>query len=504
MNRKVNLRRELGLFDVVSLVVGSIIGADIYIASAFGADLLGPASLLVWIAAGFIAMIIAINFSYCALMSPDVGGPYAYARDVKGPFFGFIVGWSLFLAEWASIAVFPVAFAQYFMFLFPTLGFWEQAILKGLFILIITITNVFGVREAGRTNDILTIGKLGPLLLFVVAGLVYLVFKPEVVLTNFSPFLQGNPLSFGQALVLIFWAYAGFEISTIPAGEIKEPHKTIPRAIMIGMTIVILFYFLSNFVVLAVVPETLLKASLAPLDTASQIIFNVSPEIKMLGVLTIWFGALISITGSNESGMIGTSRLGYALSVDGLFPRFFSKVHPKYKTPYISIIGISITAYLASLVGGLAFLISASVFFMAFVYLVTSAVVIPLEEMHQEYKKKLKGSRVMAILGVLFSLYILTQVTLTAIFYAVILLAIGVPIYVYFIPKQEIKELKEEFLSRSAILSRAYSHSEVFLGHFIKTIVNRIRKLRKQTSTWVIEVEKEAEKEIHKNKEKSA
>lgn len=148
---------------------------------------------------------------------------------------------------------------------------------------------------------------------------------------------------------------------------------------MIGMSIVILFYLISNFVVLAIVPESILKKSLAPLDTAAEIIFNVSPEIKLLGVFIIWFGALLSITSSNESGMLGTSRLGYALAADGPFPRIFSKIHPKFGTPYLSIIIISITAYFASLLGGLTFLISASVFFMAFVYLVTSAIVIPLK-----------------------------------------------------------------------------------------------------------------------------
>lgn len=149
-------------------------------------------------------MVIAINFSYCALISPNVGGPYAYARDVKGPFFGFIVGWSLFLAEWASLAVFPVAFTQYFMYLFPAIDFWEQALLKAVFILIITVTNIVGVREAGKTNDILTVGKLGPLFLFVVAGLLYIFFKPTVVFENFTPFVQGSITNFGQALVLIF------------------------------------------------------------------------------------------------------------------------------------------------------------------------------------------------------------------------------------------------------------------------------------------------------------
>ncbi len=466
---------KLGLFDVVSLVIGSIIGADIYIASAFGADLLGPASLIVWLVAGLIAMTIAINFSYCALISPDVGGPYAYARDVKGNFFGFIVGWSLFLAEWASIAVFPAAFTQYFMFLYPNLTVIDQAILKGIFILIIMITNLIGVKAAGKANDILTIGKLGPLFIFVVFGIFYIITNPTT-LGNLQPFFQGDIINFGQALVLIFWAYAGFEISTIPAGEIEKPHKTIPKAIMIGMTIVILFYIISNFVVLAVVPESILKSSVAPLDSAAQIIFNYSPLVMTIGVFMIWLGALISITGSNESGMIGTSRLAYALSIDGLFPKFFSKIHPKYKTPYLSVIVISLSAYVFSLIGGMSFLINASVFFMSFVYLITSAVVIPLSNRKPEIKSKLKGRRIMPVLGVLFSLFILSQTSIDSILSAIILLLVGIPIYIYFIPKTERSELKKEFLSKYAIHKRSFEHTEVFLGHFVKTLVNLKRK----------------------------
>ncbi len=470
---------KLELFDVVSLVIGSIIGADIYIASAFGADLLGPASLLVWLVAGLVAMTIAINFSYCALISPDVGGPYAYARDVKGDFFGFIVGWSLFLAEWASIAVFPAAFTQYFMFLFPNLTWLDQAILKGIFILIIMISNLIGVKAAGKANDILTIGKLGPLLVFVVFGLFFIFLNPAT-LGNLQPFFQGSVLNFGQALVLIFWAYAGFEISTIPAGEIDNPHRTIPKAIMIGMSVVILFYMVSNFVVLSVVPESVLQASTAPLDSAAQIIFNYSPMIMTFGVFMIWAGALISITGSNESGMIGTSRLAYALSIDGLFPKFFSKIHPKFKTPYLSIIGISLSAYIFSLIGGMSFLINASVFFMTFVYLITSAIVIPLSNKKPEIKKKLKGRRLMPTLGVIFSLYILSQTSIDSIISAIILILIGIPVYVYFAPKEERKELKEEFLSKYAIHKRAIEHTEVFLGHFVKTLVNLRRNKNKK------------------------
>jgi len=104
---KIELKSELTLFDVANLVVGSIVGADIYVASAFGAGLLGPFSLVVWVLAGIIAIVIALCFAQCAALLPKVGGPYAYAHAAWGTLAGFIVGWSLWLAEWMSLAVFP-------------------------------------------------------------------------------------------------------------------------------------------------------------------------------------------------------------------------------------------------------------------------------------------------------------------------------------------------------------------------------------------------------------
>lgn len=107
------LVRKLTLFDVTNLVVGAIIGADIFVAASFGANLVGPASLLFWVAAGVIMMIIALNFAQCAMVSPAVGGPYTYAKGAFGKFTGFIVGWSTWVAEWFSLAVFPVAFVNH-------------------------------------------------------------------------------------------------------------------------------------------------------------------------------------------------------------------------------------------------------------------------------------------------------------------------------------------------------------------------------------------------------
>jgi amino acid transporter len=480
---KVELRSELTLFDVTNLVVGSIIGADIYVASAFGAGLLGPFSLVVWIIAGIIAVVIALCFAQCAALLPKVGGPYAYAHAAWGGFAGFIVGWSLWLAEWMSLAVFPVAFTQYLMFFLPGLDQFSQIIVKVLFVVFLIATNVVGVKAAGRTNDLLTIIKLAPLVFFVATGLLYIASNVTSVLTHFSPFSPFGFGSFGSALVLIFWAYAGFEISTIPAGEIKNPSRTIPRAILLGISIVTVFYLTTNVVLFGIRPWDLLAADKAPLATATNMALDSIPALAMIGGIIVGGGALISVAGSDESGMIGTSRLGYALAADGLFPSVFAKIHPKFKTPYLGIIIQAVTALIAAIAGNLTLLIATSVFFMAIAYVATSASIFPLHKKSRAAHFHLRGGMLIPSLGVIFSLYLITQCTIIQIALGLALLLAGIPIYIKYSPKKEIAELKEKLLSRESILQLTYNQEERFLAHIFHHIKRLYRRVagKKQT-----------------------
>ncbi|MFB0569168.1 MAG: APC family permease, partial [Nitrososphaeria archaeon] len=250
-------------------------------------------------------------FAQCAALLPKVGGPYAYTKEAWGPFPGFIVGWSLWLAEWVSLAVFPVAFTRYLMFFLPNLGWIYQVIAKPQFLAFLAATNIAGVKAAGRANDILTVAKLGPLAFFSLAGLIYMIANPAVAESNFLPFFPYGLAKFGPALVLIFWAYAGFEISTIPADEIKDPSRTIPKAIVLGISIVAIFYLTTNTVLFGVRPSNQLATDTASLASATNAMLGASPTPALIGGSLVGFGALISVAGSDESGMIGTSRLGY-------------------------------------------------------------------------------------------------------------------------------------------------------------------------------------------------
>ena len=460
------LKSELTLFDATNLVVGSIIGADIYVASAFGAGLLGPFSLVVWLAAGVMAIVIALCFAQCAALLPKVGGPYAYAHDAWGPLPGFVVGWSLWLAEWMSLAAFPLAFTQYLMFFLPGLTVPLQIAVKAGFVLFLIVTNVIGVKTAGRTNDVLTIVKLGPLIFFIVIGVIFAVLNPVAVAGNLTPFLPFGPGNFGTALVLIFWAYAGFEIGTIPAGEIRDPAKTIPRAIVIGIAIVAVFYLTTNMILFAVMPSSQLAASTAPLATATSSILAPLSLIAIGGTAIVGVGALISVAGSDESGMIGTSRLGYALAVDGLFPRVFAKIHPRFKTPYVGIIIQAGTALVAAIIGNLSTIIGTSVFFMAIAYVATSISIFTLRKKYQA-KFRLRGGSVVPILGAVFSIYLITQCNLIQIGLGLLLLTVGMPIYFEYTPKKEIAELRQAFFSRENILRRIERREHLFLADLL-------------------------------------
>jgi APA family basic amino acid/polyamine antiporter len=480
---KVELKSELTLFDVTNLVVGAIIGADVYVASALSAGLLGPFSVVVWIVAGLIAIVIALCFAQCAALLPKVGGPYAYAHAAWGTFAGFVVGWSLWLAEWLSLAVFPVAFTNYLMYFF-SLTWAMQVIVKVLFVVFLIVTNIVGVKAAGRTNDVLTLIKLVPLFFFAVVGLLFIALNTSVAASNYSPFVPLGFGGFGAALVLIFWAYAGFEISTIPAEEVKDPSKTIPRAIVIGILIVTVFYLVTNVVLFGVMPSASLATSTAPLAKATNTVLLAIPTIALIGAVIVGGGALISVAGSDESGMIGTSQLGYALAADGLFPRAFAKIHPKFKTPYLGIIIQAITALVAAIVGNLTLLIATSVFLMAIAYLATSGSIFSLRRRGMKAQFHLRGGFLIPSLGVIFSLYLITQCTRAQIGLGLVLLFLGVPIYIEYSPKKEIAELKEELLSRESIIKRAYNQEERFLANILRHIKRSYRRTTGKKQTW--------------------
>ena len=469
-----SLKKDLSSFDLTSIVVGSIVGADIYIASALTAGLLGPAAILVWVVAGVCATIIALVLAYCSYYVPRVGGPFAFVSEAFDDFYGFLTGWSIWIAEILSLPVFALACTQYLQYFLP-LDFYQQLLIKALFLFTLTYINIRGVKAAGRVNDVLTIIKLAPLLLLIIVGVGYFAFHPGTLAQNYLPFAPLGFGNFGVALVLIFWAYVGFEMGTLPASEVKNPRKTIPKAIITGMMIVTIFYLLTNFIVYGLKNWTELQASKVPLVLAGTAILGTT------GAVIMAIGALVSVSGSDESGILGTARLSYAMSIDGLFPRLFSKEHPKYQTPYMALLVQGVIAFVMCIFSGLSDLISFSVFNLAFAFLLTCLALLVLGK--RKHTKKLHGQRILPIAGIVICLYLITMYLLgsTALFIKIIgifIIICGIPLYVFFSPKTDIHHLKELFLSEESILLRQFQRTDRFLAHFlihIRKVYDRLR-----------------------------
>ncbi len=466
------LNRSLGLYDVVSLVIGTIVGADIYIAASFGAGLLGPFAVFAWLIAGVMAIVIALCFAECSSLVPEVGGPYAYARRAFGNFTGFIAGWSLLIAEWSSIAVFPLAFVAYLEFFIPNMPQVFQIIIKFLFVLFLTFINYYGVRQAGKANDILTILKVAPILIFTIAGIVYFILKPALLIANFTPIA---PLGFGglgSAIVLIFWAYVGFELVTVPSDEIIDSKRTIPLAIGIGMGVIALFYIITNFVILGLVPWMQLSVSTAPLSLAGYTL------VGAIGAGFLSVGALLSISGSDEAGILSAARIPYAMAADGLLPRMFAKVHPIYETPYVSLIIQGIVTFLAAVFGTISQLIILSVFLLLFCYLLTCVSVFPLRKKYNTGGFKLPW--IVPVLGVLVAIYIMSQCALNQILVGGALIILGIPVYLIFAPRTEIKTARRELREGEDYVSQTIERDEIFLAKFIKQVRELIIRTRQR------------------------
>lgn len=462
-------RKLLSLFDVVNLVVGTIVGADIYVAAAFGAGLLGPASLIAWTLAGLMAIIIALSFAECSSLVPRAGGPYVYAKDAFGDFIGFLSGWSILIASWSAIAVFPLAFVAYLQYFFPNMSIILQDIIKILFVIALTGINYMGVKEAGKINDILTALKLAPILIFTIAGIIFFILKPSLLISHLTPIAPLGFTGLGSALVLIFWAYVGFELVTIPSDEIMDAKKTIPRAIVLGMGIVALFYIITNFVIVGLVPWQQLSSSAAPLALAGYTL------LAGFGALFLTVGALFSISGSDEAGILSSSRIPYAMAGDGLLPKVFAKKHPQYDTPYVALIFQGLITGIAAIFGTISSLIILSVFTLLFCYIVTCMSVFPLRK---KYERSIKIPSIIPILGIAISVYMMWQCNWEQIKTGIIFIAIGIPIYWKYSPKKEIKSVIKEITSRDAFLRRWIRAREVFLGYLLRRLAYLLKKIR--------------------------
>jgi|SRR5262245_11394402 len=321
--KSTNLIRGIRRWEVVAVVINSIIGAGIFGLPSKVAGLLGPYSLVAFVVCALFVTLLIICFAEVCSRFSETGGPYLYAREAFGSVAGFQVGWLLWLVRITAFAANCNLMIAYLSYFWPSAATSWRPILITAIVVALTTVNVTGIRDVALVSNIFTVGKLIPIFIFIAVGLCFL--APE----NFTTATQPDLKKFSQSVLILVYAFTGFEIALIPAGETREPQRSMPFAILTSIGIVSLVYILIQVVCIGTLPG--LAGSGRPLADAADK-FMGAP-----GAMLITAGVIISIIGNLTVVMLAGSRLPFAMASRNELPRFLATVHERYCTPHLAI-----------------------------------------------------------------------------------------------------------------------------------------------------------------------
>ena len=319
------LVRGIGRWDLTAIVINSIIGAGIFGLPSKVFAQIGSYSLYAFAACALIIGLIVLCHAEVGSRFSATGGAYLYAKEAFGPTAAFEVGWLYWIVRMATFAANVNLFVTYTGVFWPSAAAPMNRIVIIVAVLgLLTLINIVGVRQATIFTNVVTVGKLVPLLLFAVIGLFYL--QPQ----NFNFDVVPQYTSFSSAVLILIYAFVGFEVAVIPAGEMKDPQKNLPFALFFALAAVTALYILVQIVSIGTLPG--LATSERPLADAA------TGFIGPAGAMLIAAGALISILGNQNVGLLGGSRILYAMGERGELPAFLAKTSEKFRTPHVAIL----------------------------------------------------------------------------------------------------------------------------------------------------------------------
>jgi amino acid transporter len=354
------LVRAIRRWDLVALCINAIVGAGIFGLPSEVFRRIGAWSLLAFLVCGFVVTLIILCFAEVSSRFTGTGGPYLYARETFGPLVGFEVGWLIWIAR-------VTAFAANCNLLIGYLGYFSpdaespvpRVVLIGAVVFGLTVVNLLGVRDATRASNIFTVSKLLPLLLFVGVGIF-------VLDTGRYSFAARPPLGeFPASVLLLVYAFSGFEMATISGGEARNPRADLPRALLYAMGVVVVLYFLIQLVAIGTLPG--LAGSARPLADAG------GSFLGPWGATLITTGAVISILGNLSVIVMTGSRIPFAMAEGGQLPRLIAATHPRFRTPHVAIVITAGVALLLTLSGTFVYAATISVIARLLSYAATCA-----------------------------------------------------------------------------------------------------------------------------------
>ncbi|HEX6216626.1 MAG TPA: APC family permease [Vicinamibacterales bacterium] len=366
-----SLRRALGKWDLTAIGVNQVIGSAIFLLPADVAARVGTWGPIAFLAVGVLSLLIALCFAETGSRFDRTGGPILPARAAFGRFVGFEVGWMLWFSRVASHASVVNGLTLALAFYWPSLatGMPRAATITVLTILL-TWINVRGVKQSSWVVNLLTIGKLAPLVVFILAGIWFI--DPA----RFTPLPAVSQEQLSSALILLIFAYGGYEVTGILAGEAANPRRDVPFAFVATLLIVATVMCLTSLVATGVLPDV--AATRTPLADGAAIFLGV------WGAALISAGSVVSMAGNNMGQILNGSRTLFALAEQGDLPRWFAYVHPIYRTPSQAILFSAVLALILALTGSFVTLAAVSAIARLVMYLAVCMATLVLRKRDRE------------------------------------------------------------------------------------------------------------------------
>ncbi|MDC7999516.1 amino acid permease [Aequorivita todarodis] len=432
------LKREIGLWGLSANMINIIIGSGIFVLPAIVAGILGPASIIAYIFCGILVILIMLCFAEMGSKITNSGGDYTYVETAFGKYPGFLIFLVGFVARICATAAVANALVDVLAVVFPL--FHSYTIKIGFFVLLFfgfAVINVLGVKQGIGLVKFNTVAKLLPLILLVIFGLNYV--DIENLKWTATPSFQ----QIGDASLILFFAYTGGPTGLMVGGEIKHPERTIPRAVIISMAFLILFYIAIQTVAQGVLGSQLSPDMATPLAMVGQVVFG------PIGFTFIMLGTAISMMGNISGQTLNTPRSLFAVSRDGILPvKAFQKIHKKYATPYTSILTFSTLGFLFAVLGGFRILAVLSVVGALLSYATVSLAVLKFRK-KPELKAKgftIPGGSIVPLLSIAICLFFMFHLKVNEAISIAVFLGVATILYLglKWVKKKNMETIKEK------------------------------------------------------------
>jgi amino acid transporter/nucleotide-binding universal stress UspA family protein len=333
------LSRDLGLFPVTMIGVGAMIGAGIFVLTGIAAGVAGPALLLVFLLNGAIALLTAMSYAELGSSLPTAGGGFSWVRESLGGVHGFMGAWMSWFAHATACSLYVLGFGFYFAEALHSFGLGDVLggfTYKGFAVLVAAVfayVNYRGASETATLGGVITVLKVGILIVFVISGVIVIAARPDWT----APFIPFKPMGWSgilMAMGLTYIAFEGYEVIVQAGEEVKNPERNIPRAIFLSMAIVVPVYVLVGFAALGAIDPGATTSWQFLAEKQEGAMIEAARQFMPLGFALLLLGGLAATTSALNATIYSSSRVAFAMGRDRYLPDLFSRVHPKRRTPH--------------------------------------------------------------------------------------------------------------------------------------------------------------------------